>query len=102
MTDCECVEFLQWALPQLGLRWPGFRKVRRQVHKRIVRRLSELSLTRLSEYRDYLVIHSNEWALLDKLSRISISRFYRDRDVFNHLRDEILPDLARTARCRGD
>ena len=27
--------------------------------------------------------------VLDGLSRISISRFYRDRDVFNHLRDEI-------------
>jgi len=102
MTDRECVEFLQWALPRLGLRWPGFRKVRGQVHKRIARRMSELSLTRLSEYRDYLETHSNEWELLDGLSRISISRFYRDRDVFNHLRDAILPDLARTARCHGD
>jgi chemotaxis protein methyltransferase CheR len=102
MTDRECVEFLQWALPRLGLRWPGFRKVRGQVHKRIARRMSELSLTRLSEYRDYLETHSNEWELLDGLSRISISRFYRDRDVFNRLRDEILPDLARTARCRGE
>ena len=59
MADRECVEFLQWALPQLGLRWPGFRKVRRQVHKRIARRLSELSLTRLSDYRHYLETHSN-------------------------------------------
>jgi chemotaxis protein methyltransferase CheR len=33
MSDQECVEFLQWALPQLGLRWPGFRKVRRQARK---------------------------------------------------------------------
>jgi chemotaxis protein methyltransferase CheR len=102
MTDRECVEFLQWALPHLGLRWPGFRKVRRQVHKRIARRLTELNLTRPSEYRDYLETHSDEWALLDGLSRVSISRFYRDRDVFDHLRDELLPELACAARRRGE
>jgi hypothetical protein len=27
--DTECTVFLQWALPLRGLRWPGFRKVRR-------------------------------------------------------------------------
>jgi hypothetical protein len=34
VTDAECVVFLQWALPRLGLRWQGFRKVRRQVCRR--------------------------------------------------------------------
>jgi hypothetical protein len=28
MTDPPFVAFLQWALPRLGLRWPGFREVR--------------------------------------------------------------------------
>jgi chemotaxis protein methyltransferase CheR len=102
MTDRECVEFLQGALPLLGLRWSGFRKVRRQVHKRIVRRLGKLGLTRISEYRAYLGIHAAEWAILDAMSRISISRFYRDRDVFGHLQDAILPELARGAREQGE
>ena len=102
VTDRECVEFLQWALPQLGLRWPGFRKVRRQVHKRIVRRLNELGLTQISEYREYLQTNSDEWSVLDGFTRISISRFYRDRDVFNHLRDVLLPDAARASQVRGE
>lgn len=76
MTDRECVEFLQWALPQLGLRWPGFRKVRRQVHKRMVRRLGELGLGQIADYRAYLDTHAAEWGVLDAMSRISISRFY--------------------------
>ncbi|MBM4089995.1 MAG: hypothetical protein FJ276_11330 [Planctomycetes bacterium] len=97
MTDRECVEFLQWALPQLSLRWPGFRRVRRQVHKRIVRRLSELGLRRIADYRAYLDTHAAEWSVLDAMSRISISRFYRDRDVFEHLRDAVLPELAERA-----
>ena len=102
MTDRECVEFLQWALPQLGLRWPGFRKVRRQVHKRIVRRLNELGLTQISEYREYLRTNSDEWSVLDGFTRISISRFYRDRDVFDHLRDVLLPGAVGAAKDRGE
>ena len=37
MKDSDCVTFLQWALPRLHFRWPGFRKVRRQVCRRISR-----------------------------------------------------------------
>ena len=102
MTDRECVEFLQWALPRMGLCWPGFRKVRRQVHKRIVRRLGELGLQQILDYRRYLEAHSAEWTVLDAFSRISISRFYRDRDVFDHLRDATLPELAHVARDRNE
>ena len=102
MTDRECVEFLQWALPQLGLRWPGFRKVRRQVHKRIVRRLNELGLTQISEYREYLRTNSDEWSVLERFTRISISRFYRDRDVFDHLREVLLPNVVGAVNDRGE
>ncbi len=94
MTDQECIQFLQWALPRLGLRWPGFRKVRRQVHKRINRRLEELRLTQIAEYRDYLETHPDEWRILDGFLRTSISRFYRDRGAWDGLRDEILPELT--------
>jgi chemotaxis protein methyltransferase CheR len=104
MTDQECVAFLQWTLPQLGMRWLGFRKVRRQVHKRINRRLGELGLSGISDYRAYLHTHPAEWLVLDGLCRISISRFYRDRGVFDRLRDKVLPELARmvTARNEGE
>ena len=30
VKDAACVSFLQWSLPCLGLRWRGFRRVRRQ------------------------------------------------------------------------
>ena len=101
MTDQECVHFLQWALPRLGLRWPGFRKVRRQVRKRLNRRIEELGLEHVSEYRLYLETHPREWSILDTFCRISISRFYRDRGVFDFLRDVVLPEVARLATQRG-
>jgi chemotaxis protein methyltransferase CheR len=85
MQDAECVALLRWALPRLGLRWPGFRKVRRQVCKRITRRIRELGLADVTTYRERLESVPEEWPELDALCRITISRFYRDRAVFDHL-----------------
>lgn len=98
MRDTDCVDFLQWALPRMGFRWPGFRKVRRQVCKRIDRRLAELGLDGIAAYRELLEDRPEEWSRLDGMCRITISRFHRDRGVFEALRDEVLPQLARAAR----
>ena len=100
MKDERCVRFLQWALPQLRLRWPGFRKVRGQVCERVKKRIRELSLRDFDDYQSYLQANPSEWPRLDAMCRISISRFYRDRGEFDLIRDEILPRLARRAAAR--
>lgn len=102
MKDTECVGFLQWALPRLRLRWPGFRKVRKQVCKRLARRMRELNLPELSAYAAYLDAHEAEWAALDGLCHITISRFYRDRAVFDYLDKKILPALTENSLRRGE
>jgi chemotaxis protein methyltransferase CheR len=84
------------------MRWPGFRKVRSQVCKRIARRLREIDLEDLDAYRRYLESHADEWARLDTMCRITISRFYRDRGTFHALETEVIPSLASAARGRGD
>jgi len=101
VTDAECVAFLQWALPRLRLRWEGFRRVRRQVCKRLARRIAALHLADTHAYRAHLEAHPGEWAVLDGLCRISITRFHRDRAVFDRLRETIVPELAQAARRRG-
>ncbi|MCL5669528.1 MAG: chemotaxis protein CheR [Gammaproteobacteria bacterium] len=101
MKDTECVRFLQWAMPKLRLRWPGFRRVRKQVCKRLARRLRELNLPELPAYAAYLDAHQEEWAVLDGLCHITISRFYRDRAVFDYLDGKILPALAESSLHRG-
>ena len=94
MRDSDCVEFLQWALPQLDLRWPGFRKVRGQVCKRIRRRMQTLGLPDFAAYRVHIVREPAEWTILDSFCRITISRFYRDKAVFQAIDSIVLPDLA--------
>jgi chemotaxis protein methyltransferase CheR len=83
------------------MRWEGFRKVRGQVCKRLRRRLNELGLVDLDVYRDYLDRHPDEWRALDGFCRITISRFHRDRRVFEYLRDRLLPELSAARRDRG-
>jgi chemotaxis protein methyltransferase CheR len=95
------VRFLQWSLPQIGLRWSGFRRVRRTVCKRLARRLRELDLADLDAYRAVLLQSPEEWTRLDGMCRIPISRFARDRAVFEALADDLLPALASNARAVG-
>lgn len=102
MKDSECVQFLQWALPALRMRWPGFRRVRKQVCKRFNRRISYLKLSSVIDYQSYLERHAEEWPILDSLCRITISRFYRNRKIFALLEQEILPRLARQVLDRGE
>jgi chemotaxis protein methyltransferase CheR len=97
MNDIEWVAFLQWALPQIRMRWPGFRKVRRQVCRRIAGRLQELHLADLSRYKAYLTEHPEEWEKMDSFCHITISHFYRDKSVFHFLQDVVLRELAKEA-----
>lgn len=102
MEDTDCVQFLQWALPQMRMRWPGFRRVHKQVCKRLQQRLRQLELADLNAYRDYIGEYPSEWAALDGLSRITISRFYREKAVFKFLEQQVLPVLTQQALNRGD
>ena len=97
MKDESCICFLQWALPRLHMRWPGFKKVRGQVCKRLGRRLEELQLADLKNYRMYLEDNPLEWHILDSLCRITISRFYRDKGIFDSLYSHVLPELIEKA-----
>lgn len=100
-NDTDCIAFLQWALPQMDLRWPGFRKVRRQVCKRIKRRMSDLGVADLAGYRMLLEADPAEWRALDECCHITISRFFRDTHVFEVLRGQVLPDIAARAQREG-
>lgn len=102
MRDVECTAFLRWALPRLGLRWRGYRRVRRQACRRLARRIGELGLEGWAAYRERLTADEAEWAHVDAACRITISRFLRDRATWEALVGDVLPALRRLAASRGD
>ncbi len=97
----ECRNFLAWALPRMGFRTTAFRRVRNQVCKRIARRLRTLALADFDAYRHRLATDPEEWRRLDTFCRITISRFCRDRPVFDWLERVGLPALADAAVATG-
>lgn len=101
MKDADCREFLDWALPRMGFRPAGFRRVRGQVCKRIARRLRALGLPNAAAYRRRLDSDPGEWAMLESFCRITVSRFCRDRPVFEWLQQVALPELAGRALAQN-
>jgi chemotaxis protein methyltransferase CheR len=78
----------------MRMRWLGFRKVRGQVCKRISRRIGTLGLPSVTGYQTYLEANPDEWRTLASLCRVTISRFYRDRGLFDYIGNVVLPRLA--------
>lgn len=96
----DCTAFLQWALPRLERSWSGYRRVRRLVCKRLAQRLQALGVADLDAYRRHLAARPEEWRALDALCAIPVSRFYRDRGVYDALERRVLPVLVETAAPR--
>ncbi|MEO8179130.1 MAG: CheR family methyltransferase [Deltaproteobacteria bacterium] len=102
MADVECARWLQAVAPRLGLRWRGFRNNRGQVCKRIRRRIRQLGLPDLTAYQEELAAQPAEWQVLERLCTVTLSRFYRDTDMWQLLRQRALPAAARTALAAGE
>lgn len=98
--DPHADELLTWALPQRGVRWRGFRRNQRQVYRRLHDRIAELGLSSVAAYRQFLDENPDEWSELERLCRVTISRFARDRETWTALVSDVLPRLAREARGR--
>ncbi len=101
MSDQDEIRFLQWALPKMGYKWSGFRKPRNQVIKRIKNRIQELNIRGgYSEYKSYLEIHPEEWKYFERICFVTISKFFRDRKLWDYLRDEIISDLLKNPKIK--
>jgi chemotaxis protein methyltransferase CheR len=94
IREGDCVELLQSVLPKLGLRWAAISRNRRQVCRRLKARIRSLGLPDPRAYAEYAERHPDEWAALEAMCSITISRFYRDRAVFDPLARDVLATLA--------
>jgi len=63
--------------------------------------MSDLQLSDLAAYRERLEADPTEWRALDECCHITISRFFRDKGVFEALYARVLPDIATRAKREG-
>jgi len=83
-------EFLKRVCPARGLNW---RKYRRASRRRMLARIYELGLKGFGEYADFIDSSPEEEAFLPNLLRVTVSRFFREKDLWKYLADDILPAM---------
>ena len=75
--------------------WNGFRKVRKGVKKRVRRHMQAVGCTGMDAYLDLLRQHSEARAECQRCLTVTISRFFRDRMLWDHLHARVLPGLIK-------
>jgi chemotaxis protein methyltransferase CheR len=80
-------------LDYLGLSWAGYRKVRKGVMKRLARHMGVLGCRNVEEYLSALGRHPQTRQTCEELTAVSISRFFRDRALWQALEEFVLPLL---------
>ncbi len=85
-------------LNQFGLSWDGYRKVRRGVKKRIGRHMQAIGCRTMQEYILALDQHKDAKQLCERLMTVSISRFFRDRALWQAIENQILPTIIKENR----
>jgi chemotaxis protein methyltransferase CheR len=81
-------------LSYFGLSWRGYRKVRRGVKRRIRRHMRDLGCYNIIAYLEELDKDKEARLQCERLFTVSISRFFRDRKLWEALREQILPQLV--------
>jgi chemotaxis methyl-accepting protein methylase len=86
-------EFLKEAVPLFGLRWRSFR--RKGIKRKIERRIGERRASSFEEYLQRVRTDPEEQKHLSRILTVTISRFFRDKKVFQTIGDSILPVLLK-------
>ena len=80
-------------LDYLRLSWPGYRKVRKGVKKRIARHMEQCGCRTMEDYIRLLEQEQGLRMRCEQLMAVSISRFFRDRALWVTLAEDILPRM---------
>ncbi|MFO8085587.1 MAG: CheR family methyltransferase [Desulfobacterales bacterium] len=80
-------------LEYFNLSWKGYRKVRKGVKKRIARHMQMLEQNRMEDYLEMIRQDEEARKICFQLLSVSISRFFRDKYLWNSLETDIIPTL---------
>ncbi len=80
-------------LEHLDYSWSGYRKVRKGVKKRVRRHMQQLNCRDVSAYLRALDRQPASRQECELLMTVSISRFFRDRQLWETLESRLLPDV---------
>ncbi|MGY1696590.1 CheR family methyltransferase [Geodermatophilus sp. SYSU D00814] len=89
--DPDLEALLVYLREQRGFDFTGYK--RPSLARRVRRRMAEVGIDSVAEYQDHLEVHPDEFTPLFNTVLINVTSFFRDRKAWDHLRDELLPDM---------
>ena len=92
-------EFLKETALLLGLQWRPFQ--RRGIKRKVERRIVQIGLSQFEEYLFRIKKDPSEKLHLSKILTVTISRFFRDQEVFNTTETSLIPTILKQKR-EGD
>ena len=92
-------QFLDQVRERTGIDFSAYKSP--TVRRRLQRRMVATSSPKLRDYIRYVQKHPEEYSRLTSAFLIKVTQFFRDADLFDYLRDTILPRLIEDSR-RGE
>jgi two-component system, chemotaxis family, CheB/CheR fusion protein len=89
--DLALESLLQFLQQQRGFDFTGYK--RPSLARRIERRMQMISVRSLEDYRDYLEVHPEEFALLFNTILINVTAFFRDPHAWEYLEANVVPQI---------
>jgi chemotaxis methyl-accepting protein methylase len=81
-------------LDYFSLSWKGYRRVRKGVKKRLSRYMQSHELRRMKPFLSALDKDQGQRTEVERLLTVSISRFFRDRKVWQAVEKSVLPEIV--------
>jgi len=92
--------FLSEARERLGLDFNTYKTP--TILRRLQRRIVATGTKSLEGYIRYVQAHPEEYQQLVRSFLIKVTEFFRDPDLFEHLRNDVVPEVIQQARKRGN
>jgi two-component system CheB/CheR fusion protein len=74
-----------------GFDFTGYKRT--SLARRVMRRMAQVGVSDFGEYIDLLQVNSDEFGALFTTILINVTSFLRDREAWDHLREEVVPTL---------
>lgn len=71
---------------------------RQSLLRRVLRRMQVVGISIFSEYQDYLEVRPEEFADLCNTILINVTSFFRDKEAWEHLSEEIIPKVLESKK----
>jgi two-component system, chemotaxis family, CheB/CheR fusion protein len=91
VTDSAFEALLDFLKHSRGFDFTGYKRT--TLDRRFKRRMEVVGCKSYSDYLDYLEVHPEEYEELFDTLLINVTEFFRDPAAWDHLRDDVLPEL---------